>query len=210
MLATLRATVSLVALIGFFVFAVAVSAAAIAVGIFVVQVWRTAGIWIIVVGAVGALAVLVALAKMATYRPPVKPGVDVGVEDAPALWALVTELADTAGTAAPAHIRLTHEVNAEVAEDARFFGLIGGVRRMYLGIPLLRGLSAIQLHAVLAHEFGHYSGAHTRLAPLAYRGWQGVLATVQQLQGSALVWPLRVLRGPVCAAVACDEPQPGT
>lgn len=55
MLATLRASVSLIALIGFFVFAVALSAA----GFFVGSARRSS------------------------------PGLEVGVEDAPALWALV-------------------------------------------------------------------------------------------------------------------------
>ena len=195
MLATFRAAVSLIALIGFFVFAVALSAAVIVVGVGVAHVLRTVGIWIVVVGAIGALGVIFALVRMVTFRLPVKPGVDVAPEDAPALWALVTQLSDSAGTGAPAHIRLTHEVNAAVEEDSRFFGLIGGVRRMYLGIPLLQGLTVNQLRAVVAHEFGHYSGAHTRLAPLAYRGWQGVVATVQQLQGNVIQWPLRFYAG---------------
>ncbi len=155
MLATFRAAVSLLALLGFFVFAIALSAAVIFVGVAVAQVLRTVGIWIVVVGAIGALGVLLALVRMATFRPPVKPGVDVPPEDAHALWALVTELSDSVATSAPAHIRLTHEVNAAVEEDARFFGLVGGVRRMYLGVPLLQGLTVSQLHAVLAHEFGH-------------------------------------------------------
>jgi Zn-dependent protease with chaperone function len=147
------------------------------------------------VGAISALSVLIALVRMSTFRPPVKPGVDVTPEDAPALWALVNELADGVHTGAPAHIRLTHEVNAEVGEDAPFFGLSAAVRRMYLGVPLLQGLTVSQLRAVLAHEFGHYSSAHTRLAPLAYRGWQGVLATVRQLQGNVIQWPLRLYAG---------------
>jgi Zn-dependent protease with chaperone function len=193
--ATLRAAISLIALIGFFVFAVALSAAVIFVGVVVAHVLRNVGVWIIVVGAIGALGVIVALVRMATFRRPVKPGVDVTAEDAPDLWALVAELSDSAGTGAPSQIRLTHETNAEVSEDARFFGLIGGVRRMYVGIPLLQGLTVSQLRAVLAHEFGHYSGAHTRLAPLAYRGWQGVAATVQQLRGNVIQWPLRFYAG---------------
>ena len=195
MLATFRAAVSLIGLIGFFVFAIVLSAAVVFVGVGVAQVLRTVGIWIVVVGAIAALGVLLALVRMATFRPPVKPGVDVPPDDAPALWALVTELSDSVATSAPAHIRLTHEVNAAVEEDARFFGLVGGVRRMYLGVPLLQGLSVSQLRAVLAHEFGHYSSAHTRLAPLAYRGWQGVVATVRQLQGNVIQWPLRFYAG---------------
>ena len=65
----IRAAISLIALIGFFVFAVALSAAVIFVGVAVAHVVRNVGVWIIVVGAIGALGVLVTLVNMATFRP---------------------------------------------------------------------------------------------------------------------------------------------
>ncbi len=38
---------------------------------------------------------------------------------------------------------------------------------MYIGAPLLIGLSVDQMRSVLAHELGHYSGRHTALAASA-------------------------------------------
>jgi Zn-dependent protease with chaperone function len=192
---TLRAAISLFALIGFFVLALALSAALLIIGFNVVQFARGIGIWVIALGAVAALGVLFALPSLVTYRPPLKPGVDVTPEDAPELWRLVSELSDSAGTTGPAQVRLVHEVNAEVSEDAKLLGLIGGTRRMYLGIPLMQGLTVSQMRAVLAHEFGHFSGSHTRLGPIAYRGWRAVVSTVRQLEGSVIQWPLRFYAG---------------
>ena len=59
------------------------------------------------------------------------------------------------------------------------------------------------------HEFGHFSGAHTRLGPLAYRGWQAIVTTVQQLQGNVIPVAAAGVRGLLHPAVAGDEPEPG-
>ena len=191
MWATFRAAVSLFILIGFFVFAFALIAGLMIGGFVLADSVAVLGVKAMVAAAVAALVVGFALWTVAFLRPQPKPGVDVTPEDAPELWALVTELSDAAGSRGPEQIRLRPDVNAAVSEDSRFLGLIGGPRRMYLGVPLLQGLSVTQLRAVLAHEFGHYSSSHTRLGPIAYRGWQAVVATVEQLQGNVIQWPLR-------------------
>ena len=189
--ATIRAVVSLLALIGFYVFAVGLIAG-IMIGAFQLKDDLPGMPWVIAVTAGAGLIVLGSLWTLATWRPGLQPGVDVTPEEAPELWALVTELSEATHTRGPEQVRLIGDVNAAVSEDARFFGLFGGPRRMYLGVPLLLGLSVSQLRAVLAHEFGHFSGTHTRLGPLAYRGWQAIVSTVQQLQGNVFQWPLRV------------------
>ena len=189
--ATIRAVVSLLALIGFYVFAVGLIAG-IMIGAFQLKDDLPGMPWVIAVTAGAGLIVLGSLWTLATWRPGLQPGVDVTPEEAPELWALVSELSEATHTRGPEQVRLIGDVNAAVSEDARFFGLFGGPRRMYLGVPLLLGLSVSQLRAVLAHEFGHFSGTHTRLGPLAYRGWQAIVSTVQQLQGNVFQWPLRV------------------
>jgi hypothetical protein len=52
---------------------------------------------------------------------------------------------------------------------------------MYIGLPLLQTLTVDELRAVLGHELGHYSGAHTRLGAPVYRGRVSLIATVQGL-----------------------------
>lgn len=61
------------ALIGFFVFALALATGLIAVGFFVVDFARNVGVWIIVAGAIAALGVVAALWTFATFRRRPRP-----------------------------------------------------------------------------------------------------------------------------------------
>ncbi|WP_326738354.1 M48 family metallopeptidase [Streptomyces sp. NBC_01022] len=109
-------------------------------------------------------------------------GLPVDESAEPRLWATVRELAQSIGTRAPDEILLTGEVNAAVGEDTRFLGLVGGRRRLYIGLPLMAGLSEAQLRAVLAHEMGHYGNADTRLGAITARGRIQVIRTIGHFQ----------------------------
>jgi hypothetical protein len=75
-----------------------------------------------------------------------------------------------------------------VAEESYLLGLVPGRRRLlYVGAPLLPGMMADELRAVLGHELGHYARKHTRLAALVYRGSVSLRATVAQLRGQRAV-----------------------
>ncbi|MBA2808617.1 M48 family metalloprotease [Streptomyces sp. KM273126] len=113
------------------------------------------------------------------------PGRPVTEADEPALWRTVRELAEQVGTRAPSRIVLTADVNAAVSEDARLLGLLPGPRRLYLGIPLMQGLTEAQLRAVIAHELGHYSNSDTRLAAITVRGRAQVLRTIAHFEERA-------------------------
>jgi len=112
-------------------------------------------------------------------------GLPVTEADEPALWALVRELADAAGTRAPDRIVLTGDVNAGVREQSRLLGLLPGPRHLQLGVPLMTGLSEAQLRAVLAHEYGHYTGGDTRLSALVYRGREQIGRVIEQFHAKA-------------------------
>jgi hypothetical protein len=58
---------------------------------------------------------------------------------------------------------------------------------MLLGLPLLQVLTVSEMRAVLAHEFGHYHGGDTRLAPWIYRTREAIIRTVRQLAGNSSV-----------------------
>ncbi|WP_305787394.1 M48 family metallopeptidase [Symbioplanes lichenis] len=167
----LRAAASLAMLIGFYVVALVQLAAVLALAIWV-GVESTAAIGfklglplVIAVGATFA-----GLWRAIRARPEPPHGLIVSPADAPELWAAVRSLADEVGTRMPDEIRLVPEVNAAVNEEGRALGLLGGRRRLYLGLPLLTALSVDQLRSVVAHELGHYSGRHTSLGAVAYRG----------------------------------------
>jgi Zn-dependent protease with chaperone function len=102
-------------------------------------------------------------------------GISVTPQEQPELWARVRSLAEQAGTRAPDEIRLVPMVNAAVSEDTHLMGLLPGRRRMYIGVPLLLGLTSLQLESVLAHELGHYSNRDVQLAATIMRGRAAVL-----------------------------------
>ncbi|MFJ8726543.1 M48 family metalloprotease [Streptomyces sp. NPDC093269] len=105
-------------------------------------------------------------------------GLPVTPETQPKLWAEVREASRKACTVEPDALFLTGDVNAAVTERARLLGLLPGPRSLYLGAPLLTGLTTPELHAVLAHEFGHFSNQDTRLAGVTMRSRAAVLHTV--------------------------------
>ncbi|OIJ26177.1 M48 family metallopeptidase [Nocardioides luteus] len=112
-------------------------------------------------------------------------------QEQPGLWAEVRQLAATAGTRAPDEIRLVPEVNAAVSEETSLLGLRTGTRRMFLGVPLLQGLSRNQLHAVLAHELGHHSTTHTRLGALVHRSRLAIAEVAAGLSNPLVKRPFR-------------------
>ncbi|EXU63872.1 peptidase M48 [Streptomyces sp. PRh5] len=143
-----------------------------------------------VVTACAALAPIVfgmVWAVIRTARPaaPREDAVTVTRRGAPELWRTVEELALDVGTRPPGHIKLTAEVNASVTEDAPLLGLAPGRRVLYLGLPLLAGLSPAELRAVLAHELGHFSGRHSRFGAVAHRGAAGLVAARQAIQDAS-------------------------
>jgi Zn-dependent protease with chaperone function len=178
----LRAAASVFMLLGFYVVALIQLAAVLALVA-----------WISVVGNVGVGlklglpllfavgATVVGLWRAIRTRPEPLHGLIVAPHDAPELWGLVRSLATEVGTRTPDEIRLVPEVNAAVSEDARMLGLVGGRRRLYLGMPLLQALSVDQLRSVIAHELGHYSGKHTRLGAVAYRGRLAIGHTIGRI-----------------------------
>jgi Zn-dependent protease with chaperone function len=194
MIGAVRALVSVVMLAGFYVVALLELIALVVVGVLI-------GDWVsgllavkvvlpVFVASIGALAV--AMWRAMRHKPEPAAGLLVTEAAAPELWATVRELATAVRTRMPDEIRLVPEVNAAVSEHARLLGLIGGRRFLYIGLPLLQALTVDQLRAVVAHELGHYSGLHTRLAGVAYRGRLTIAATVGALSPyNPLGWGFR-------------------
>ncbi|WP_262283873.1 M48 family metallopeptidase [Micromonospora sp. MA102] len=182
MSATYRALASVVMLIGFYVVALLQLAAVAALGVWLFS--HTSGVitgklllpLVVALGAVG-----VGLWKAIRTKNEPAPGLILDERAAPWLWATVRELAAAVGTRAPDEIRLVPEVNAAVGEQSRLLGLIGGRRTLYVGLPLLQAMRIDQLRSVLAHELGHYSGQHTRLGGVAYRGRLAIEETVERI-----------------------------
>ncbi|WP_431784879.1 M48 family metallopeptidase [Streptomyces chumphonensis] len=120
-------------------------------------------------GLPGVLAVLRGLLAGGRVPEPEPGTVRLSRAQAPRLWGAVTELAERVGAPEPTEIRLTPDVSASVSEDTRF-GLRVSARRLEIGLPLLAGLRADEVRAVLCHELGHYARRHTRFGATVYRG----------------------------------------
>jgi Zn-dependent protease with chaperone function len=101
----------------------------------------------------------------------------------PKLFAVIDEVRRAAG-APPAHeVLLTNDLNAAIVQVPRL-GMFGWQKNyLLLGLPLLQMMSLDELRAVLAHEFGHLSGAHGRFGAWIYRvraAWSGLAESLQR------------------------------
>ncbi|WP_318201707.1 M48 family metalloprotease [Streptomyces sp. SCL15-4] len=184
--AMLRALRALVLLLGFYLLSLVLLAALIGLDVLVFT-WGH-GPLTAKVGFVTVLLAIPVVRGMLMLRTPKgedPPGVPVTEAAEPRLWALVRELAAAAGTRAPDRVLLTGEVNASVSEQPRLLGLLPGPRHLTLGVPLLTGLTEAQLRAVLAHEFGHFTGGDTRLSALVVRGRVQIGRVIGQFHAKA-------------------------
>lgn len=201
---TVRALLAVGLLLGFYVVCLAVL---VALGVAVYEVGAH-GIHGIVLGKLGIIVLVIALAmgrglfgrRKNKHADP--GGLPVTEQEQPALWAEVRALAAQARTRPPQEIRLVPEVNAAVSEDSKLLGLVPGTRRLYVGVPLLMGLTTLQFRSVLAHELGHYSGRHTALAGVSYRGTESIGRVVGELGADSWTGKLLTLYGRLYLAVS--------
>jgi Zn-dependent protease with chaperone function len=190
---TLRALLAVSLLVGFFVAGLAIVVALAYAGYLASSFGAS-----LIAGGLWILAVVVAVAISKSMFSEGKPAdldqgsVVLGEAEQPELWREVRELAAFAATRAPDEIRLFAGVNAGVAEETKVLGLVGGTRRLALGAPLLIGLTRQQLRSVVAHELGHYSGRHTALGALTYRGKEAIGRVLNDLEGSFVRRPLEL------------------
>lgn len=100
---------------------------------------------------------------------PEPDGLPLKSEDAPALFALVKEVEEAVQAPHVHSVLLTDEFNAGVVQIPRL-GFFGWHKNYLLvGLPLMQALSAEEFRAVIAHEMGHLSGAHSRFTGWIYR-----------------------------------------
>ena len=180
----IRALLAVMLLAGFFVFAVGIVVGLLALA---ALVGHSAGAKLLVVAVLVAIGIGRALWQVFRQQGGSPEGVRLVEHQAPELFHIVRQLAAQVGTRPPDEIRLIPQVNAAVAEDTRWLGLKAGVRRMYVGVPLLVAFTVDQLRAVLAHELGHYSHSHTRLGEITYKGRVTIIRTAQNIGHSSFV-----------------------
>jgi heat shock protein HtpX len=138
--------------------------------------------------ALGAGTILWAILPLPDRFVP--PGPSLNPEEHPKLFQTLTGVAKATQQDMPSEVYLTAEVNAWVMDRGGIMGF-GSRRVMGLGLPLLEVLSVSQLRAVLAHEFGHFHGGDTKLAPWIYKTRAAIGRTLEGLaQHSSLLQKL--------------------
>lgn len=98
-----------------------------------------------------------------------RPPAELPREAAPALFALVDDIARRLDAPVPHAIALDDELNAGALELNRGLSLRRTRRVLVLGRPLLAVLDREALAAVVAHELAHFSRRHGRLGHWLYR-----------------------------------------
>lgn len=109
----------------------------------------------------------------------------------PRLFEVLTGLARETRQPMPQEVYLVLDVNAFVAQRGGIMGF-GSRPVMGLGLPLLQVLSVSELEAVIAHEFGHYAGSDTRLAPWVYKTRLAIGRTVGSVKSSIVRAPFEL------------------
>ncbi len=100
-------------------------------------------------------------------------GQAIAKADAPALHEMVESLRQHLDVPGMPVIVLDDSFNAGALQLRGAFGLFGGGFVLYIGVPLLCGLTREQLSAVISHELGHFSRRHGRFGHYIYRTRQG-------------------------------------
>jgi Zn-dependent protease with chaperone function len=109
----------------------------------------------------GALVLLLLRALWVRVRPP--EGVPLDLSRAPRLAARVEAIRAALKAPKADQVLVTMDFNASVTQLPRF-GIFGGDRTyLILGLPLMYAVGQRHFDAILAHEYGHLSGAHPKI-----------------------------------------------
>ena len=116
------------------------------------------------------------LCRLLSMRPAVPGGLELNRREAPGFFAELDGLCARIGSAQFDGVLLSQFCNAHVATGPRP-GVSGWRRYLVVGVPLLQGMSADEVRAVLAHEIAH-RGEHSALTRWVerVRAWTSALA----------------------------------
>jgi len=171
-----RAILALLLMVGFYVLALGI-VVGLAIAVFQVASSTSAGAsWRLLIF---VLLAIYAIVKGIIPRRQkfVEPGPRLAPDEQPELFEEIRRTAEATDSAMPEDVYLAPDVNAGVAHVGGFVG-IGARPIMILGLPLIAALNVSELRGVIAHEFGHYVGGETKLAPLIYRTRDAIGRTV--------------------------------
>jgi Zn-dependent protease with chaperone function len=121
-------------------------------------------------------------------------GTVIKPQQCPALFSMIHDLQQKLKTSRFHHVLITPDFNASVIQSPRL-GLFGWQQNyLLIGLPLMKALTTEQFRAVLAHEFGHLSKGHGKIANWIYRQrlrWSRLLHSLEssESRGGFLFMP---------------------
>lgn len=115
------------------------------------------------------LAFVYMLLRALWVRLEVPTGVELNRTEQPGLFKILDKIRRKQRGPRLHQVLLTNDFNASIIQIPRL-GLLGWQKNyLMIGLPLMQALSPKQFAAVLAHEYGHLSGAHGRSGAWIYR-----------------------------------------
>ncbi len=117
-----------------------------------------------------ALLPLIFVVLRVMFMRLAKPtGRELAREEAPKLFDILDKLHGKLKGPRIHHVLVTDEYNAAICQHARF-GIFGGYRNyLIVGLPFLLGTTPKEMLSVLAHEYGHLCGGHSKGSAWVYR-----------------------------------------
>lgn len=193
-----------IALMGFLILGLAIGLSLLSLVLLVgmiAAVVLTGGKALIVLAKLGKLVILLALPAWAMVRTsitllfsrfPAPEGRVLQRQEAPTLFAQLEKLGRRMRGPRVHTVLLTDELNAAIVQHPRL-GLFGWEKNyLILGLPLLQVLGEEEALAVVAHEYGHLSGHHSRLGGFIYR-FRNTWGRLQQLSEQWNDWGSRLI-----------------
>jgi len=95
--------------------------------------------------------------------------IEIKNSDHPVLFQMINDIADKVGTDRPKKVYLSGDVNASVFYDSNFWSMFFPIRKnLQIGVGLVNTVTAKELEAILAHEFGHFSQRSMKVGSYVY------------------------------------------
>ena len=104
-----------------------------------------------------------------SFRSNKEHKTEVFRNECPELFAAIDDVAEKTGAKKPKHVYLSPGTNACVFFNRSFWSIFFPVRKnLEIGLGLFNSTSIVELKAIMAHEFGHFSQRSMRIVSSIY------------------------------------------
>lgn len=103
------------------------------------------------------------------HKPDRSHLIEITRFEEPKLFAFIDEIVNAVKTDFPKKIYLSSDVNASVFYDSTFWSMFLPIKKnLQIGVGLINSVSELELKAILAHEFGHFSQRSMKVGSYVY------------------------------------------